>query len=227
MKLGVVTGLKREAACLPVGSQPDGLLVLCSGADSDRAEQHARRLLDQGCRALVSFGLAGGLAEELSAGDLVIPATVVTSDGSSYAPASNWRTRLFEVLPKNGMVSDGKLFGSDALIPGAAEKSALHSTTGAVAVDMESHRVARVAAEAGVPFLCLRAISDDASAALPDWVAGTVDADGSTRYATVLARVLRNPKEIGRLIRLSRDSEAAFATLRRVAGLAGPLLRFA
>jgi len=227
MKLGIVTGLKREAACLPVQYESDGLVVLCSGADSERAEQQARRLLDEGCRALVSFGLAGGLAEEMSVGDLVIPASVVTRDGSSFASATNWRTRLIEALPKNGMVSEGKLFGSDALVSSTAEKSALHSTTGAVAVDMESHRVGHAAADAGVPFLCIRAISDDASAALPDWVSGTVDADGSTRYSTVLARVLLNPRKIGKLVRLSRDSEAAFATLRRVASLAGPLLRFA
>jgi len=227
MKLGVVTGLKREAACLSIQTEPNGLSVLCSGADSGRAEKHARRLLEQGCRALVSFGVAGGLAEDLSAGDLVIPGVVVTSDGSSFSPATNWRTRLIEALPKNGMVSQGALFGSEALISSAAEKSSLHLETGAVAVDMESHRVARIAAEAGVPFLCLRAISDDASAVLPDWVVGTVDADGSTRYATVLKRILLNPREIGKLIRLSRDSEAAFATLRRVAGLAGPLLCFA
>jgi len=227
MKLGVITGLKREAACLSVQTDPDGLSVLCSGADSGRAEQRARHLVEQGCRALVSFGLAGGLAEDLSVGDLVIPAVVVTSDGSSFAPAANWRTRLIEALPKNGLVSEGNLLGSDVLVSSAAEKRSLHSATGAVAVDMESHRVARVAAETGVPFLCLRAISDDASTALPEWVAATASADGSTRYAAVFSHVLSNPGEIGRLIRLSRDSEAAFATLRRVAGLAGPLLRFA
>ncbi len=41
-------------------------------------------------------------------------------------------------------------------------KAALHSETGAAAVDMESHIAAAYAAEAGLPFAALRVISDPA-----------------------------------------------------------------
>ena len=61
----------------------------------------------------------------------------------------------------------GGLAGVEEVVVAQASKAALHSETGAAAVDMESHIAAAYAAEADLPFAALRVISDPADRALP------------------------------------------------------------
>jgi len=58
-------------------------------------------------------------------------------------------------------------------------KAGLFHTTGAIAVDLESHLVAQAAARAGRPFLILRAIADPASRSLPPAAVNGLDSDGN------------------------------------------------
>jgi len=86
-----------------------------------------------------------------------------------------------------------------------------------VAVDMESHRVARVAAEAGVAALAVRAVGDPADWALPMLATRALGADGRPKIGAVAAGLLRRPGDLGLLLRVKRDTEAALATLSAVA----------
>ena len=70
--VGVVTGSWVEARCL----RRQDVRVACSGGSAERARSEAARLVAEGAAALVSFGLAGGLAPELRPGDLLLPETV-------------------------------------------------------------------------------------------------------------------------------------------------------
>jgi len=203
------------------------MLVRCAGARPDVAESCATDLLKNGCRALLSFGIAGGLAADLHAGQVVIANSVVMPGGKQVATAANWRERLVSALPRNGDVVVGPVCGSETVIAEVGEKLQMFRQTGAIAVDMESHRVARVAAAAGVPFMVIRAISDDFAHTIPSIALGAISEKGTPRYGKILLGLLTNPGDIPGVMRLSRDSESALASLRRVALAAAPLFRFA
>lgn len=221
-RLGVITGFSREVDCLdrfPADRRP---LVRCSGASSGRALTHARDLIASGCDALVSFGIAGGLRPDLGPGTVIVADSVIAMDGKHIDTSKPWRDGLLAACGGTGMMI-AAVAGSDRIVGEVAEKQALAATTGAAAVDMESHAVAAAAADAGVPVLVVRAVADAATRRLPDWIAGCVAADGSRRWGAVAAAVLRNPGDLGALVALAGDSAKALAALRGVAGRAGPL----
>ncbi|MFQ3596660.1 MAG: hypothetical protein SNJ63_11195 [Sphingomonadaceae bacterium] len=202
--VGFVCGLRSEAAAL-------GLPAAVSGARPDLAEAHARRLADEGAGALVSFGVAGALAPGLAPGDLLVPAVVVEACGRRYQAGAAFARTLGLPAPA------GTLLGSDRLVATAADKAGLAGATGASAVDMESHRVARVAEERGLPFLAIRAIADPASAAIPAAAQDSVREDGSVRVTATLARLLLRPWQLPALLALGRHSALAHATLEEAA----------
>jgi hypothetical protein len=124
------------------------------------------------------------------------------------------------------MPTAGALAGSARLLASPAAKAVLHATSGAHALDMESHLVAAAAAAAGVPFLVVRAIADPVGRALPPLAQSALGPEGEMRPAAVLAGLLRRPQDLAALLRLGRDSARGFASLRRVAALAAPDLAF-
>jgi adenosylhomocysteine nucleosidase len=226
MKLGVVTGLAREVSCLP-HNQPD-LMIVCAGASPARAEVLSGQLIDQGCRALLSFGIAGALSPDLQVGDIIVSTAAIDVTGMTLPSAENWRLRVCDGLPKaDGRVRQGLVYGSETEVSSAQEKSGIFRETGALCVDMETHRMARVAAARAVPFLAIRVISDDADRSIPSAARGVIGADGKPQLLRVIGRLLRDPRQVRPLIALSGNMETAIAQLRRVPGLVGPLFRFA
>ena len=220
--IGVITGLVTEAKCLP-RSTPDGVLrVRISGARTERAEALANDLLSEGCRALVSFGVAGGLRSDLRAGDLLLPDIVITTEGIRWPVNPEWRASLAATLPAGSAPAGGAVAGSVKLISTIEEKRQLEGATGAAAVDMESQAVARIAARNAVPFLVVRAIADPANVALPPWLTNCIDSDGETRLSSVLGALRRRPQDVLPLFGIARQNRRALATLGRVAPLLGP-----
>ena len=194
---GVVTGLAKESHCLLEGLPFETRYqVLCAGARPAAARDAARFLLKDGCRALVSFGVAGGLAAGLNAGTLVLADSVI-SGGKTYPTDPNWHRRIAGALTVSGaLVEMGPLAGLDEPVLCPDDKARLAVRTGAVAVDMESAAVAAVAAEAGVPFLVVRAVADPWNRAVPTWLPGTIGPDGRPLIGRVMAGILANPADI-------------------------------
>jgi adenosylhomocysteine nucleosidase len=221
--LGIVTGLASEAECLDAISADPGVRVLCAGPGPSRAADCARRLLSEGCSALISFGIAGGLDPALDAGALIVARSVVTADGRRLTVAEAWRQRLIDGLGGDPVAIDADIAGADNPAVTSEDRNALRKTTGAAAVDMESHAVAQVASAQGVPFLLVRAIADPGERNLPPWIPSTVGSDGRPRLRAVAAGLLGHPWDLPVLVRLAVDSRRALATLRRVALRAGPL----
>ncbi len=199
-----------------------------SGARPDRAEAEARRLVAEGCRVLLSWGVAGGLDPALAPGDLVIPAEVVAEDGGSWPASLELRAAVATGIPSpfrgEGQGGGKYILGLDRMVLSAAEKADLYKRTGAVAIDMESHRVALVAAAAGLPVLAVRAIGDPAGRALPALAARALGEDGRPRIGTVVAGLLRRPGDIGALLRVKRDTDSALTGLAGVADLVVPAM---
>jgi adenosylhomocysteine nucleosidase len=225
MRLGIVTGTAIEASRLGVGG---GATVVCSGADAARAREVARRLVAEGCAALVSAGTAGGLDDALAPGTLVAASSVVAPGGGRFATDERWRVALIERLTAGGVtVRMALIAGCDLAVRDVAEKRRLRQATDAVCCDMESHAVAAVAAESGVPFIAVRAIADPATRALPRAALAASGPDGELRPGALIAALVARPGEIGDMIGLALASRRALGSLRRVAALGGPLFALA
>jgi adenosylhomocysteine nucleosidase len=201
--------------------------IACSGGSAERARSEAARLVAEGAAALVSFGLAGGLAQELRSGDLLLPESVRGTGPYSWSVDPMWRGRVRARLAAGGLEPvGGTLLGSERIVATPADKRALFEATGAQAVDMESHEVAAVAVAARLPFLVVRTIADPHDRVIPQAALETLRPDGRVRGRAVLGGIFRQPGQLVALFRLGRDSAAGLATLRRVAALAGPRLGF-
>jgi hopanoid-associated phosphorylase len=200
-----VTGLERERRIL-AGA---GVEVVLGGDDIDA---HAA-----GKHGVISIGIAGALAAGFRPGDWVIADAV--RDGDKILPVDgDWTARLLARLPGS---KQGTLMGVDTVAATAAEKTGLHRTTGAIAVDMETHRAARVAQRHGLPFAAARVISDAAHRTLPPAARVGMKSDGGVDLPAVLRSLLLSPWQLPALMRTGLEAETAFRSLLRGRGLLG------
>jgi adenosylhomocysteine nucleosidase len=160
---------------------------------------------------LISFGIAGALAPELRAGDVVVATNVIAADKRWWAE-KQFRDRIADLARRIG-AHEGPVLGAQALLGTAAQKSRARSETGASAVDLESDIVARIATSAGIPFVIMRAIADTASLTLPPAALLDLSPDGAPQLTRVLASVLRRPSQVKALIGLARDTRRALSAL--------------
>jgi len=230
---GIVTGIAAESRVvtrsLPAidptmqAHHLEGRLA-CAGANSLRAKACAVRLLGEGAGALVSFGIAGGLDPSLAPGRLLLPMSVRGED-AEIAIDGAWRSRVESLLAEAGQAAVGGLhLGSATVIAGAGDKQDRFRASGASAVDMESHAVAAVAAEAKVPLLILRAVADPAERSLPRLVIGGIGPDGEPRNGLIAARLCLQPWRLRDLLRLREDTRQALRALAEAARVIGPAL---
>jgi adenosylhomocysteine nucleosidase len=228
-KIGIVTGLKSEArlaqgAAARLGAGRTYIEVACDGPGSAAAGEAASRLLDGGARILVSCGLAGGLGNALDTGAIVLPRRILSADGKPLQSDSASADAIAFALASAVKISREDMLGLDRAVTTPADKAALAAAAGAVAVDMESHAIARVADAAGIPFVVLRVISDPARRAIPAVALKGMAPDGSLRPLAVLAALAKEPKALRELSLLARDTSLAMRTLGRALRLALPIL---
>jgi adenosylhomocysteine nucleosidase len=222
---GVVSALELEARTLgsPLRRRDglyaagDGTLIAVSGIGGAAAGTAARALIDAGASALVSWGMAGGLDPALNAGTICLPSTVVSRDGDTMATDPHWREILTAAISERRAVVGGKLLTSDYPIDDIAGKAAAFRATGAVAVDMESFGVAKVAATHDLPFIAVRVIVDTAADALPAVVLAATSG-GRVQMSRLLLGIVRSPRAIAALLRLAKRYRAATRALVAVAG---------
>ena len=215
MTLLAATGLLRERRIIAA----PGVEVLAGGGAHARLEADLDRLAPMAA-GIISIGIAGALSPGLRPGDWVVATTVL--DGSARFEAdADWAGRLRARLPG---AAAGIVLGVDAMVADAAAKRALHGESGAVAVDMESHIVARVAQRHGLPMAVARVISDAADHTLPPAARVGMRADGSMDLPAVLRALLADPRQLPALIRTGLKAERAFRALLRGHGLLGPRL---
>jgi len=160
---------------------------------------------------LVSFGIAGALAPRLHAGDVVISTEVVAA-GQSWRAQEPFRRRVADLARGIGAL-EGPVLGASAILATTAEKSRAWSETGALAVDLESDVVARIATSAGIPFVVVRTIADSVYRELPPAALIPLSEDGTPKLARVLASVLRRPRQVAALIGLARETRTALSAL--------------
>lgn len=193
-------------------------LIVVAGMGRERAARAASLLLEAGARSLVSWGCAGALHDGLTAGTVVLPSTVL--DGQRELPTdAAWRAGCQELLGAALRVDTRALLTVDAVMTSDVAKQAAFARHGAVAVDMESAAIGAVAADAGMPFLVVRAIADTQDMHLPDFLPQVTDAFGRPRPLPLVAALLRQPGALPTLMALQRCWRESLQALSRAAEL--------
>ena len=106
-----------------------GVLVICRGGSRETAEL-VQIALRAGCRSIISFGVAGGLAPDLVPGDCVVASAII--DHPALRPTDPlWSRKLTEMIPD---ARHGPIVGVNAVISNPADKRRLRALTGAVAI---------------------------------------------------------------------------------------------
>jgi adenosylhomocysteine nucleosidase len=213
-----VTGLQREQRIVA----GPGVEAIAGGGDRRRLEALLEARI-AGAHGIISIGIAGGLAPGLRAGDWAV-ADAILADGEPIPTDAPWTERLATRLPE---AAKGLLLGVDAIVTDAGQKTDLHRTTGALAVDMESHVVAGVARRHRLAFAAARVVCDPAHRALPPAARVGMKPDGRMDLPAVLRSLLAEPGQLPALIVTGWEAERSFSSLlrghRRLgAGLCGP-----
>jgi adenosylhomocysteine nucleosidase len=209
------TGLRAEAR---IAAQVQQVRAVAGGGDGGRLEQLMRQKIPEGAKAIVSFGIAAGLAPEKRPGTCVVAREIAHGD-IRYRTDQAWAERLRTVIPDAELAT---VAGVDRPLQSPAEKHALCAATGAVAADMESHIAARLAAEHGLPFAALRVIADPATRAVPAAALAGMGKDGRVEVWAIMASLARDPSQLPAMISLGADTRRAMSELFRCHRLLGP-----
>lgn len=169
---------------------------------------HAARAVAVACPAcrpevIVSMGFCGALDPALDIGDIFAATAVETAGG-----------RIPARLPvSNAPHATGVLASIDHVAQTAAEKSRLRAS-GAAAVEMEAAAVAQGAAAYGLPFYCVRSVTDRAGETFVTDFNRALRSDGHFATMSILKSALRNPgTAFPELIRLRHFCQIATRTL--------------
>jgi hopanoid-associated phosphorylase len=181
-----------------------------------------RTELARGGRGIISFGIGGGLADDLVPGQWIVAASVVSSSERHRAD-DEWSQSILRALPG---ARHATVAGVDRPVADPQAKRLLHECTGAVIVDTESHLVARLAAAYNVPFAVCRAVVDPVHRALPAAALLDLRPGGTPNVSAILRSVVARPGQLPMLARLAVDAAIARSALRRARTRLGADLGF-
>ena len=199
--IGIVVGIAAEAK----SAHRLSANILCSGGRPDIAANQAHALIKTGATTLMSFGIAGGLSSKLRPGSLVVADEVMT-EFDRYPAVASCATIIRAHV--------GPIYGSWEIVSSPADKRAIRKMTGALVVDMESGPVARVAMEAGIPFIAIRAVADPVTHGLPPAALLPLDEKGRPNLPAVFGSILKNPAQVPALIGTGNQTRIALRRLR-------------
>jgi len=188
------------------------MLLAANGAGASRAAAAVDGALRTfAADAVVSTGICGALRSELAIADLVVADSVTAGE------------RSFRARPVSGAAvwHTGIVASVDHVVQTAEEKARL-SDSGASAVEMEAAGVAERAAAHGLPFSCVKAVTDLGDETLVNDFNKALRDDGYFDTIVLLRGTLRQPlvrvRELLRLrkrcVRAARMLGDFFADLR-------------
>ena len=232
--VGIVVALPEELATLtrvkPAQEECFALnarvFVVYAGAGPLNAAKAAYSLIGKGVASLISWGCAAALSPDLKPGALLLPLQVVSEQGERFSTDAQAVQFLQALFLKNLTINTAALLESSRVVADSREKQRLHDQTGAVALDMESAAVMKVAEMERLPCLVVRAIADPVSMDLPKAVVQALNAQGQIELAKLLRYLLTHPWQIPALIKLGLYFHAAQKTLKVVAGKLNDFLDF-
>jgi adenosylhomocysteine nucleosidase len=149
---------------------------------------------------LMLAGFSGALQSGRKVGALILATEVVDEQGGRW-PA-NWPG------DRPTTAERGRVLTAEAIVANPANKRERGTRHGALAVDMESAAAARVCYEHGVPFGCLRSVSDDVDSELSPTLLGLLRR-GRPSPRGVLSAILQQPLVVREMWRLASSTRLA------------------
>jgi adenosylhomocysteine nucleosidase len=173
------------------------ILMIANGAGPRQAARAVDAAPD--VAAIVSTGFCGGLDPALSIGDIFVASSI------QGLPAS---------IPRSDRrFASGELASIQHVAQTAEEKRKLRAE-GAAAVEMEAAGVAERARHRGVPFFCIRSVTDLADETFANDLNRALREDGHFDTMQILRSAMRRPAtRLPELVRLSKRCSIAARTL--------------
>ena len=183
---------------------PQEWLLVANGAGARRAGAALDAILPGfAADVLVSTGFCGAVTPELGVGEIIV-ATEVVGETACF-PAER-----FSASPPH---YSGVVRTIDRIAQTAKEKRKWRDT-GASAVEMEAAAVGERAVRYGLPFYCVKAVTDEAGENLANDLNRALRPDGHFDTIVVLGSVLRRPMvRLPELVRLRKRSVRAARAL--------------
>lgn len=214
---------------LPKGSYrliAENLLIAYSGAGPSNARAMAEILVANGATSLISWGCAAALSDTLKAGDLILADELIDVNHQIVNFESAWQKYALKQLLQDLVVRTGSLVESEVIVSLSQDKQKLNSKTGAIALDMESIAIAKVASQNHLPFLAIRAIADTVYMDLPQAIKYALNSQGDVVIAKLLINLAMHPTQLPELIKLGFCFSAAQKTLKLVAKTLNSVIDF-
>ncbi len=194
-----------ERVALSAGSAVRGrlgseeVLLMATGEGSVVSEKGLSALLsERHLEALLVVGVGGALSPDLALGDLVAAGSVRDARGELAPPDSSL---LQSALASENVVRGGVVSVEKIVIEPSAKQALWQSVGGGPfqVVDLESATYVRLAAERGIPYLVLRAVSDTAGESLPLDFNKFRSPDGRINRGKIARHLIFHPHLVGPL----------------------------
>ena len=173
------------------------VLLMANGAGPRRSLAAARAC--GAAAAIINVGFCGALDAVLKIGDVIVADKVIFS------------AQEFECRPVSTVESfrHGAIYSSTRVVATAQEKAQLYRS-GALAVEMEAGGIAPYARDRGIPFYCVRAVSDLAAESFANDFNGAIGKDGRYRIGRLIGSALARPhRRFPELVRLKKRCDIA------------------
>lgn len=148
-------------------------------------------------RCVILAGIAGALDHTLSFGSVRSASKIIGAGSDFVRPSPSF-------VPVLQSAQTTIIASVDAIITTPKRKLAIGMETGASLVDMESAAFASIASQREWNWGVLRAVSDDASAEVPEWICSILLNTGSIDMGALLLAIAANPRRAITLVSIGR-----------------------
>jgi adenosylhomocysteine nucleosidase len=156
--------------------------------------------------AIVSVGVCGGVHPDRKPNDIVIATTLLAPEAND-----SFSCQLPTFSEQSGVVT-GTIVSIDR-VAGTPEEKARLRESGADAVEMEAAGVAAKARALGIPFFCIKAVSDSADEPMPLDMNQMRSPEGRFARGKIGNYAVTHPQILPGLLRLKRRADDAAAVL--------------
>lgn len=162
----------------------------------------------------ISSGLAGGLRPEYLIAQVVAAREIASEgvrDGNGDPEVTSSSASLVSFASECGATVVNRFYSAERAIGRPDEKK--HLGKGADAVEMESFEILAAAADAGIPGVAVRAVSDTSEEPLPLDMNEIFSDEGRLSIARVAGQVAMHPQALPGLVKLGQQSKKAAESL--------------